>query len=496
MVAVVLTNASVGSGSYALATWLFLRLLGLIYFAAFVSLALQVKGLIGKRGILPAGEFLEARRRFGLKRFWRIPTLCWLDSQDSAMVSIAGAGALLSLLLILGFSPGSILILLWVFYLSLFSVSRIFLGYQWDILLLETGFLAILAAPFELAPRFPSSPPPIVVWLLWWLLFRLMFSSGLVKLRSGDKNWRQLTALAYHYETQPLPTPFAWYFRQMPLLFHRISAAIMFFIELLVPWLIFSPAKYLAAPLFLMLMILIQLTGNYCFFNLLGVALSVLLLDDRLLLPILHSVVPGIVIAIPPVSASWQQWTIAGIGLLILTLSLAPLARLLRLEIRWPRPLERLFDLLEPFHLVNGYGLFSVMTTERAEIIVEGSDDGTHWLAYEFKWKPGDVRRLPRVAAPHQPRLDWQVWFAALGYFGGNPWFNRFLQRLLDGSPDVLRLLKENPFNGAPPRYIRAVLYHYRFATWTEHRANGAWWRREKRGLYCPVLQRGMSFEE
>jgi hypothetical protein len=478
--------------SYALASWLFLRLLGVIYFSAFLSLAFQLKGLVGRQGILPAVEFLAARRRFGARRFWRVPTLCWFNSSDPFMLGICWTGVVLAACLVAGLFPMAILILLWLAYLSLFSIGRIFLGYQWDILLLETGFLAIFAAPTDLSRWCPPavSPPPIIIWLLWWLLFRLMFSSGVVKFRSADEHWRRLTALAFHYETQPLPTPVAWHAHQLPIGWHRVSATVMFAIELLAPWLIFGPPplKYTAAGLIVLLMILIQLTGNYCFFNLLAIALSLLLLDDRALFPIFGGLVPAraLVARIEP-----TQWFQAGVGILVLALSLVPLARLARLEISWPRPLESLFDFFEPFHLVNSYGLFSVMTTERPEIIVEGSQDGVLWLPYEFKWKPGDPWHAPRFIAPHQPRLDWQMWFAALGFADGNPWFLRFLKTLQQGSPSVLSLLKENPFPNRPPRFIRAVMYRYRFTNFAQRRKDGSWWSREKRGLYCPVLEAG-----
>src|ERR1051325_3794288 len=267
-----------GSPGYVLATWLFLRLLGLIYLSAFVSLAVQVRGLIGREGILPAAEFLSGRSHDGISRFWNLPTLCWLNASEAFLLVLGWGGALLALLLTLGFAPLLVLPLLWVSYLSLLNVSRLFLGYQWDILLLETGLLAIFLAPPDLQPDFPPTcaPSPVILGLCWWLLFRLMFSSGAVKLRSGDRTWRNLTALSYHYQTQPLPTPAAWYAHQLPVRFHKASAVLMFAIELLAPFLIVGPPalRHVAAASFIFLMVLIQLTGNYCFFNFLGIALS------------------------------------------------------------------------------------------------------------------------------------------------------------------------------------------------------------------------------
>jgi hypothetical protein len=319
-----------------------------------------------------------------------------------------------------------------------------------------------------------------------------MFASGVVKLRSGDASWKKLTALCHHYETQPLPTPPAWHAHELPIAFHKFSTALMFAIELLAPFLILAPppARYIAGGVFIVLMVLIEITGNYCFFNLLGIALSVLLFDDKALRPLLKWIFPNLdfhrATAPPP---EWWNWLAGLIALLILILSFARMLRLFLIEISLPKIFRRLFERLEPFRLVNSYGLFSVMTTERPEIIVEGSNDGATWQAYEFKWKAGDVRRRPAFVAPHQPRLDWQMWFAALGHYEYNPWFNQFLFRLLEGSSPVLALLRINPFPNAPPRYIRAVLYHYRFTNRGERRATGAWWQRERRGQYSPTAE-------
>jgi lipase maturation factor 1 len=484
-------STSANEPTFAWAAWLFLRLLGIIYLVAFISLAVQIRGLVGTQGILPAPEFLQTNKKWGWRRFYRLPTLCWFGASDRSLLLLAWGGAGVSLLLILGVAPAICLAVLWLAYLSLFKICRIFLGYQWDILLLEAGLLAIfLAPPLEIAPQFPSAfqPSPIMRWLFWWLLFRLMFSSGMVKLRSGDLAWRRLTALCHHYETQPLPTPLAWYAYQLPPRVHKMSALVMFAIELLVPFLILGPAplRHVAAGLFILLMVLIQLTGNYGFFNLLGIALSLLLLDDAFLLKLFSH--DGLSSAAPAINP-WPNWVLLIIAALILSLSIIPVLRLFHLELNWPRPIRRLLEFLNSFHLVNSYGLFAVMTTERPELIVEGSPDGVTWRAYEFKWKPGELKRPPRFVAPHQPRLDWQMWFAALGFFPNNPWFERFLLRLLEGSPAVLSLLANNPFPNRPPRFIRAVLYDYRFTDSAQRAATGAWWRRERRGLYSPEIE-------
>ena len=477
--------------SFVLGSWLFLRLLGIIYLIAFVSLALQIPGLIGRGGILPATEYLARRRRWGVSRFWRVPTLCWVSSTDGFILGQAWAGALLSLCLILGLAPMAVLVALWILYLSLFSVSRIFLGYQWDILLLETGFLAIFLAPPQWLPEWPPrwAAPPLILWLFWWLLFRLMFFSGVMKLRSQDSSWRKLVALKYHYETQPLPTPAAWFAHQMPLTVHKVSTLLTLTIEVLMPFLIFfPPARPAAAFAFIFLMVLIQFTGNYCFFNLLGIALSVLLLDDHALLPAWQAVFSTNIgpIQSPPPTLSLLSVVIT---VVILLLSIEPFLRLFGIDLEWPGTWARPFEFFERLRLVNSYGLFSFMTRDRPEIIIEGSREGTHWQAYEFKWKPGNPERAPPVVAPHQPRLDWQMWFAALGQYETNPWFKSFLRKLLEGAPPVLALLKINPFPDHPPRFIRAVLYDYRFTRHPSKRKTGQWWTRERRGPYSPALE-------
>ncbi|HEV2394221.1 MAG TPA: lipase maturation factor family protein [Verrucomicrobiae bacterium] len=480
--------------TYALSAWLFLRLLGLIYVAAFLSLAGQIHGLAGRHGILPAADLLASCERLGRRRFYRVPTLCWFSASDGFLSVLCWSGVVLALLLAFDVAPLPALICLWVLYLSLFRVCSLFLSYQWDVLLLETGFLAIFLAPPELAPQFPPmrAPPLIIVWALWWLLFRLMFSSAVVKLRSGDPAWRKLTALRNHYETQPLPTRLAWHIHKFPLGFHKASAVFMFAIELVVPFFIAGPdaARHVAAAGFVLLMILIEATGNYCFFNLLGIALSVLLIEDRALAGLLGRLFPFLPAYWAAPSAP-LRWICLAVVLLVFILSVEPALRLFRVGFTWPKPLARFIAALAPFHLVSSYRLFALMTSERPEIIVEGSNDGVEWLAYEFNCKPGEPKRAPRFVAPHQPRLDWQMWFAALGYFEANPWFFRFLMRLLEGSAPVLGLLKENPFPAGPPRFVRGVVYDYRFTTRAERWMAGAWWKRERRGLYSPIVERG-----
>jgi hypothetical protein len=480
--------------TYFFASSLFLRLLAFCYLAAFVSLWLQIDGLIGPQGILPADRYLEwVRARTGADRFWLVPTLAWLSAGSGMLHFLCGAGAVASVAVLLGLAPTLGLGVTWLFYLSLSSIAQIFLGYQWDALLLETGLLAVFLFPPSWRLRLVPSRPPseMVRRLLLWLLFRLMFSSGAVKLGSGDPAWRSLTALRYHYETQPLPTWIGWFFHQLPLSFQTVSCVVLFFVELAVPFLVFLPrrGKHLAFAFLVPLQILIALTGNYAFFNLLAIALCVLLVDDVRL----HRAPK------PSPDATARRWPrgflfpFAAVILLASTIQLVLTLR--RSTAGVPRPALVLIQWIDPLRSVNRYGLFAVMTTRRPEIVVLGSNDGREWFEYEFRWKPGDLGRPSQLVAPHQPRLDWQMWFAALGNIQENPWFVSFLGKLLDGEPSVLRLLAKDPFLGKPPRFVRAYLYDYRFTDWQTRRRSGLWWRRELLGEYCPVVSREMLRE-
>lgn len=459
---------------------------GVVYLSAFLSLWVQVEGLIGSDGILPAATFLEtAAARLGSERIHALPTLLWwLSPADTTLHVLCGGGALLSVLLILGFAPVAIALLLWVAYLSLFTVSQVFLGFQWDILLLEMGFVTIFYAPLGAwSPRSPAwrqpAPRPIT-WLLRLLVFKLMFSSGVVKLSSGDPTWWNLAALAVHYETTCLPTWTGWYMHQLPLWFHRLSTAGMFTVELALPFFVFGPRalRLMAALAFTLLMLFIAATGNYGFFNLQAIVLCLpLLADGRRDAAAEPAITRG------PRWPAPVMWVVA-LGLA--ALSLVAIGGAFRVAVPWPAPIAAAYAWQQPLHIVNGYGLFANMTTERPEIVVEGSDDGASWRAYDFKWKPDDPGQRPRFVQPHMPRLDWRMWFAALGNANREGWFYPFCARLLEGSPAVLGLLGDHPFPAAPPRFLRAELWDYRFT-----RAGGetdAWWSRRRLGPYTPIL--------
>jgi hypothetical protein len=484
--------------TYAVVSWVFLRLLGIVYVFAFLSLATQIVGLAGHDGISPAALFMDSARAAlstnGLDRFRLLPTLTWIGASDGTLRALCWGGVGLAALLTAGVLPMVTLPLLWLFYLSLSIASREFLSYQWDALLLEAGFLSIFLAPWTVFDRFrrASEPPRLAVWLLRWLVFRLLLGSGAVKLLSGDPTWRGLTALDFHFWTQPIPTPLAWYFSRLPTWCLTSLTAVALTIELGAPFLMLGPrrARALACVLFIGLQAGIALTGNYAFFNLLTASLCLLLLDDRMLAR------PGLEAAPDArpgpgqreIVSRLRKGLVSGVAVFIVPLSLFSFSSSLGIDLPATGLVASLTGWLEPFRSVNTYGLFAVMTTSRPQIVVEGSDDGAVWKAYELEYQPTDPHDALRWVAPHQPRLDWQMWFAALGRYESEHWFQNFCVRLLQGSPTVLKLLRSDPFDGRPPRYVRATLYRYRFADAATHARDGVWWTRELVGEYSPVL--------
>lgn len=471
---------------------LFLRGLGFVYLAAFLSLEWQVSGLLGADGLRPVGSFLErAAASFEGVDVLRLPTVFWLGSGDLALRAACWIGAALSLLVIGGMLPLASLIGCWALYLSFVGVGAPFLTYQWDALLLETGFLAIFWAPTttRLASPLASPPSSIVRALLMWLLFRLMFFSGWVKLASGDPTWWDLSALEYHYETQPLPTWTAWYMAQLPAWFQKLSAAGTLFIELVAPFfLLLGPrARAITAIAFVGLQVFIGATGNYGFFNLLSALLCVPLLDDdRLLAVVPHRLRSWV--SQTSLRASPSRFVLhAGIAFLLLLLTVAASVGQLTGMRAFVEPVAPLARLVQPFHLTSRYGLFAVMTTRRPEVRVEGSRDGVNWTPYVFRWKPGPLSRRPSFVEPDMPRLDWQMWFDGLrieravqtGQRAFGAVTPSLVAKLESGSPAVLALLGPDPFPGEPPRFVRWQLFDYEFTDGPERAETGDWWKRQ-----------------
>jgi hypothetical protein len=401
----------------------------------------------------------------------------WLSASDFAIGAVCWGGAALSLLLVLNWLPRLSLLLLYVLYLSLLYGGQAFMTYQWDTFLLEAGFLALILS-------FARTPG---IWLLRWLLFRFLFMSGVVKLLSGDPTWWNLTALSYHFLTQPLPTALAWYAAQLPPGVLRIATGSTFVIELVLPFLIFGPRRlrFVAGFGILLLQSCILLTGNYNWFNLQTMLLCLPLFDDTALQKILPQRLSGWLRGRARPAAPGAAVTLVVRALAIVIV----LCGLVEMDVRFggspPAPLQAIDRAIEPLHVVSTYGLFAVMTTQRNEIVIEGSYDGVEWREYDFRYKPGDLFRRPPWNIPHQPRLDWQMWFAALEDPRKLRWFWSFLQKLLENEPTVTALLERNPFADKPPVYLRAQFYDYRYADPGER---ARWWNRRSLGLYAPVV--------
>jgi len=478
-----------GGNSYRLTRFVILRLLGLVYAVAFLAAAQQLVPLIGEHGITPANHFLASiysqlgSRSAGM---FRLPTLFWFGISDNGLSSFAWIGFALSLVVLAGYANAIILAILWMMYMSIVHVGQIWYGYGWEIQLLETGFLSIFLCPLFDARPFPKTPPPLfVIWLFRWLGFRIMLGAGLIKLR-GDPCWRDLTCLYYHYETQPIPSPISRYLHFAPHWFHKIETAWNHFIELIVPWFSFGPrhARHIAGILLVSFQIFLIISGNLSFLNYVTIIPFLACFDDTFLGRVLpKSLVQCAEQAVQQSKPARVQNGLAiALSILVASLSIAPV-----LNLASGRQLMNYS--YDPLDLVNTYGAFGTVGRERPEIVFEGTDDvfitgDTQWKEYEFKAKPGDPNRRPPFIAPYQPRIDWQIWFAAMASPADYPWTLHFVWKLLHNDPGTLSLLVNNPFPNAPPHYIRARLYRYQFAPIGDN----AWWKREPIGEWLPVL--------
>jgi hypothetical protein len=525
-----------GPKSRFLARWLFLRALGVIYFSAFYSLVFQIRGLIGPDGILPARAYLqEVANQLGHYRFWYAPTLFWFSSSGRTLTIICWVGMLAAVLLVLNFWPRAMLIICFVCFLSFVGAAGDFSGYQSDGMLLEAGFLSLFFAPPGFRPQLGASHPPVrsALYLLIWEWFRIYFESGVAKIMSGDPQWRNFTALDDYYQNGPLPTWIGWYAAHLPHWFHQATTGLTLALELFLIWATFLPRRFRIILFFIVTpwQVGIILTANYTFLNYLVLVLGFLLLDDRFLRRIfpssllpelsespaqpvrdrpipdaaplsLMSSAPAETAPNPAQDAGDRRRSgdrtefrarlaparVAVVAVLLLWIFYATTVQLVWTIRPVPFPTTPV-SLLDPFRIANRFGLFAVMTRARYEIEFQGSNDAQTWTAYPFRHKPQDIDKPPRIYAPYQPRLDWNLWFASLGEWRDNPMVVRTEWRLLANDHDVLSLFASNPFPQAPPRYVRAVLWQYWFTTLKEKQASGAWWRRQYLGLYAPSLE-------
>ncbi len=483
--------------SYWLTRFVILRLTGLIYFVAFLSLARQVLPLIGHQGLLPADQFLDhVEAHFGSRSaaFMQVPSLFWFWLSDPLLISLAWAGAAVSLVVLAGYANAILMAVLWALYMSFVHIGQDWYGYGWEIQLLETGFLAIFLCPLLDGRPFPRRPTPTaVIWLFRWLIFRIMLGAGLIKLR-GDACWRDLTCLYYHYETQPIPNPLSWRLHFMPRWFHKAGVLANHTAELIAPWFVFGPraARGAAGALLVLFQVFLILSGNLSFLNWLTIVPALACFDDALLSRILPRRVSERAERAARDAREAGDWgfhqlAAAALVIGVAALSLAPVKNLLSGR----QVMNTSFDSL---NLVNTYGAFGSVGKQRLQIVFEGTDeevltDQTRWVPYEYRCQPGDLMRMPCIVSPYHYRLDWQIWFAAMSSPQRYPWTLHMVWKLLHDDKGALGLFAANPFTYGPPRFIRAQLYRYRFAP--PGNPEGRWWERELVGAWLPPLSAG-----
>jgi len=496
-----------GAGNALLARWIFVRALALIYFSAFYSLIFQIKGLIGPQGILPAESYLRAMTEyygtgFSWGSYWHAPSLFWFSSSAGTLMLVTWVGIVASLLAFANVWPRLSLLVCFACFLSFVSAAGDFSSYQSDGMLLEAGFLSLFFAPPGIWPGVAAHHPPswASLWLLRWEWFRIYFESGLVKELSGDPQWRNFTAMDEYYQNSPLPTWIGWYVQHLPHWFHVGSAVATLVMELVIVFLLFFPRR-LRLICFCVVTpweIGVRLTGNYAFLNYIVVALGFLLVDDVYLRRIVPSRFAGVLhadhgaIAEPgshPLRAGVHGASVVLSAIMLTWIGYATTAELVNLGAPRALPL-RPVAVLEPFRIANQYGLFAVMTRGRYEIEFQGSNDGQNWQPYIFRNKPQLINEAPGIYAPYQPRFDWNLWFASLGYWRQNDMVPITETRLLTNDRDVLALFRSSPLGDTAPRAVRAVLYQYWFTSMEEKRRTGNWWRRMFLGAYAPALER------
>jgi hypothetical protein len=467
------------SSDYWLTRLVFQRGLAALYVIAFVVAANQGRALIGERGLTPVPRFTAHMP------FRRSPSLFHLHFSDRFFTGCAWLGAALAAAVVAGAADQVPLwaamlmwLVLWLLYLSIVNVGQVWYGFGWESLLLETGFLAVFLGNAR------TAPPVLVLWLLRWLLFRVEFGAGLIKIR-GDRCWRQLTCLYYHHETQPMPGPLSRFAHLLPKPVHRAEVVGNHFAQLIVPFFLFAPQPVasIAAAIVILTQLWLVVTGNFAWLNWITIVLAFAAVSDTAA----HWLIPAIPLSwgsgdYTPV---WFLSLVVAVSVFLVFLSYWPIRNLLSRHQLMNASFNR-------WHLVNAYGAFGSVTKERYEVIVEGTADESpgedaDWREYEFKGKPGDPNRMPRQFAPYHLRLDWLMWFLPLGSVHER-WFYAFLERLLKADRGILRLLRVDPFDGRAPRWVRARLFHYRFATHREKRESGRWWVREPVQVAIPPV--------
>lgn len=480
--------------TYWLTRFVLLRVLAGVYVFAFYSAARQLVPLIGAHGLLPVGTFLdEVAAHFGGSRqaaFWQLPSLFWFGHSDGALLAVSWAGVALSLVAFLGFANIPLMVVLWGLYMSIVHVGQTWYAYGWESQLLETGFLAIFLCPLWDGRPFSKQKPPVaVIWLFRWLIFRIMLGSGLIKLR-GDPAWRDLTALYYHFETQPLPNPFSRWFSFLPHAVLKGGVVVNHLAELVAPFFVFWPrlARIVAGCVIVGFQLVLIFSGNLSFLNWLTIVPALACFDDGAWLAVL-----------PFLRRTWERVVAAprnSLGLRVVSWAVAALVAILSVQpvINLFSPNQVMNTSFDAFEIVNTYGAFGSVGKERLTVVFEGTDaldpgdPQAVWKEYLYVAQPVLVNERPRQIAPYQPRLDWAMWFAAMAGYREYPWTLHVVWKLLHNDPGMLSLFRSNPFPDRPPRYVRAVLYRYRFARPGE--APGRWWYRTELGLWLPPLSK------
>jgi lipase maturation factor 1 len=489
--------------------WLFLRALGVIFGSAFYSLLFQIRGLIGPAGIEPADTYLAAVAAAVQRttRIWTAPTLFWLSATDRALIAVVGAGLVAAALLTINVWPRVTAAVCTILFLSCVVALQTFSSYQSDGMLLQAGVAAVLLAPRGLRPGLGTWSPPAwaSVWLLRWEWFSIYFGSGVVKLWSGDPQWRSLTAMDHYYENSPLPSWIGWYAQQLPHSVHAATAFLTLFAELVTPWVLLGPrrVRIAVAVVLTVFQIGIIATANYAFLNYLVLALGVFLVDDRALAGFarrLRSVrradaadtarapaaEPQPARVVHP--SGYGHWI--GPASTIVLVATVYLSASSFLASKIPYAMTAPARYTEAFRFANSYGLFAVMTTAEYEIEFQGTRNDSVWVAYPFRYKPQDPFVAPGLYAPYQPRFEWNLWFASLGPWAENPWVVTTEARLLQDDPQVLALFAGNPFVTSPPRAVRTVLWRYWFTDAATRRRTGRWWNRESLGVFAGTVSR------
>ena len=464
--------------SYWFSRLVFERALALVYLVAFLNAVNQFVPLLGERGLLPVPRFVRA------VPFRGAPSLFFAAPTDTAFRAAAWLGVALSLVAFTGIAESlgtiagaSVWLALWLLYLSFVNVGQIFYAFGWETLLLEAGFFTIFAGGRT------TEPSMWTIWIWRWILFRLMFGAGLIKLR-GDPCWRSLTCLDYHFQSQPMPNSLSWYFHWLPPVVRRAGVAFNHVAELAAPLVYFAPQPFAAIGglVTIAFQLVLIASGNLSWLNWLTIVLAIPTFDDRWF--------AWLPVAMPPLTppGDVQRGVTVAVTASVCALSIRPILNMIS-------PGQVMNSSFEPLHLVNTYGAFGSVTRDRHEIVIEGTDEEritaqTVWRAYEFKGKPGSVSRRAPQLAPYHLRLDWLMWFAAMSDPSQHRWFSALLEKLREGDAQTLRLLRTNPFPDRPPRHVRAVYYAYRFTTPEERKETGHWWHRDRLGLYAAPTQR------